>query len=138
IGAGKERGAQIVHAVEPCPVDELPGSIDRARAILVAPAAVEVEVLEREADRIHDPMTGCAVRVGAMQLELLAHGHGPGEVGAFLQILLYTRRGLGNWGTEQRLHHPGTALDGRGAVPGRGDCQNAALPEQAATRRARG
>ena len=54
--------------------------VDRMAVLLLAPAADEIEVLEREAERVHDRVARGAGRVRAMHLEALARTVSPDEL----------------------------------------------------------
>ena len=59
-------------------IGQLAAGIDDAAgiAILVAPAAHDIKVLQREAHRIHDAVAGIAGGILAMPLQPHAHGLG--------------------------------------------------------------
>src|SRR5579885_2236393 len=76
-------------------------------------------------------MTAGADRVRAMQFHLLAHVEELAIFGVALQV--GDVGGLGRWWrTEHILEHPLAALDDRGAIGVRSDCENTSLSQQTA------
>src|SRR5439155_20814549 len=59
--------------IQPGTVHQNAGRIDRAWSIIHAPFAGQVEVLERETDRIHDLVARSANRITAMLFHTLAN-----------------------------------------------------------------
>ena len=94
-----------------------------------APLADRVEVLEREAERIHHAVAGVAGRLGAVLLHDLAHRAGLLAVLVLLEPFDVGRRRRRRR-AEDVLENPGAAQHRRGAVGvGRGH-QHAAFAEQ--------
>ena len=71
--------AQARRPVERGAVRQDAGGIDRPgpRRRRVAPAAEAVEILQRKAERVHDPVADGALRIGPMLLHALTHGQRP-------------------------------------------------------------
>src|SRR5206468_3881489 len=81
-------------------------------ALMRAPSAIRVEVVEREADRIHDLVTAGARRILAMDRHLIAQRE---HLARILVRILEGRdvwRRLWRRRAEDVLEHPDTALDG--------------------------
>ena len=101
---------------------------------LVPPLADGVEVLQREAERVHPRVAARADRIGAVLLHPLAHRQRPCRRCSLSFERRHVRRRRRRRRAEQVLEHPLAAHHRRGAVRIRRDRQNAALPEQAAAR----
>ena len=102
-------------------------------AVLVAPSADGVEVLEREAERIDDAVAGVAGRIGAVRLEALAHRRRELALDV-LDEPLDVRRRLRRRRAEDVLEHPSAAQHRRSPIRIRRREQHAALAEQAQAR----
>ncbi len=74
VGSREQCFTQVDGPVDDRAIRELARRVDRdaGLAILDAPGADRVEVLEREAERIHDAVAAVAGGIGAMHLEPLA------------------------------------------------------------------
>ena len=123
-------------AVKPGAVGQLSRRVDRIAerpAVLHAPRANRVEVLEREPDGIHDAVTRRTRRAGAMLFERLSSG-------ARLLGLLFVVQRRHVVGRRRRRHaddvleHPLAAQHRRRAMRVRGGQQDGALAQQAAPR----
>jgi hypothetical protein len=103
-----ERSPKAGHAVHFAAVGELAGRIDRASGLARAPRTDGVEVLEREADRIHHLVAARAHRIRAMLRHQLAHAfrHLAGLVLLQRGHIGQRRRGRR---AENVLQHPFTA-----------------------------
>ena len=130
-GSLHDRLAQVDRARDHRAVRESAARVDRGAAdafLVVAPGAHGIEILEREADRIHRRVTARARRVRAMRFELLPERHHA------LGVDLLEQRHVGRRRRRRRaehvLEHPLAADDGRGAIGVRRHHQHAALAEQ--------
>ena len=124
--------AQPVEAFERLAVGQRSGRVDR-RVALVARAQRPdgVELLEREAERIHLRMARRARRILPVLLEPLAHRL-PLAVGALVAERRHVGRRRRRRRAEDVLEQPLAAQDRRRAVRVRGHRQHAAMAEQAA------
>ena len=68
------RLAQAGRAIELGAVEHLAGGVDAESAVVGAPDAHGVEILEREADGVHHLVAAGAGRVGAVLFHTLADG----------------------------------------------------------------
>ena len=125
-----ERLAQSLDAVDLVAVGEHVGGLDRhAGLVSQPPHAHGVEVLEREADWVHQAVTGGTGGVRPVLLHLLPHrarrarGLAFGERG-------HVGRGHRRRRTEHVLEHPLAAQHRRRGVGVGGDHQNRALAQQ--------
>ena len=103
-----------------------------ATGFLRPPDTNGVEILERQPDRVHDPVAARALRVGAVLFHPRSHGlRRPGR-------LLGERRHDGRRRRRRRadqvVENPLSAYDGRRAIRVRRHEQNAALAEQTLAR----
>ncbi len=129
----QQRRAQAVRAGHLRAVVEIADRIDEVAVVANAPAAGDVEVLEREAERIDHAMAGVALRIGAMLLHALARRqHHVAGFGLGLVERRHVRRRRRRRRREQHFHDPLAAQHRRGAIGDRGQREDAALPEQAA------
>ncbi len=128
-----ERRLQVGRARERRAVVERAGRIDRHAVVLDAPGAGDVEVLEREANRIDHPVARHARRVLAVLLHPLAHR---AQAAALRLGRLVERRDVRGRRrrrrAEQHLHHPLAAQHRRRALGFRRERQDARVAEQAA------
>ncbi len=129
--AAQQRVAQAGRPAHRRAVAERARGIDRLAAVLGAPQADHVVVLEGEADRVHGPVTGGAGRVLAVLLEPRAHRHVL-HIGGVLLQRRNVGRGLGRRRAQQHVHHPLAAQHRRSAIGVRGERQHAGVAEQAA------
>ena len=129
----QQHAREVAWPLERLARDQLAGGINRRTAVLRAPRADAVEVLEAEADRVHARVARGARRVVAMLLHLLAER--AGELPAVLEVGHIRRR---RWRrrAEDVFENPLAALDRRRARGVRGDRENAAVSEHAEPRRA--
>src|SRR5262249_54015691 len=108
---------------------------DAEAAIVGAPKAYGIEVLQREADRVHQLVAAGAVGIFAMLLDAFAYGERLGHMrGAQVSILWKGRHHRRRWWwrrAEQDLHHVLAALHGRGSQRRRSQGKDAGVPEQA-------
>ena len=130
----EQRRAQAGRAFHARAVVEIADHVDRHLVVLDAPRAGDVEVLEREAQRIDHAVARVAARVVAMLLHALARRQ---HLAAFVRLhRIVERRHVGRRRRrrrcQQHFHHPLAALHRRGAIGDRGQRQDAALAEQAA------
>src|SRR5688572_23498002 len=106
-------------------------------SLAVAPTPEQVEVLERQTERVHDAVAARAGRIRTMRLQALAHrvaGEPFRLTGFGRGIRFGARRGARYFRAEQALHEPLPAHDGRGAIRRRRSRQDAAVAEHAAPR----
>ena len=131
----EQRAAQAGGAFHLGAVVELPRRVDRDAVVLDPQPADDVEVLEREAERIDHAMTRDARRIRAVLLHPLAHGEEPPLRGGF-RILerRHVRRRRRRGSAEQHLQHPLATLHRRRPVRDRGEQKNAPLGQEAAAR----
>src|SRR6185437_13750310 len=124
---------EFADVLETAPVGEDPGGIHRERvvkgerlarkanawfglhalrvsAIAVAPAAHDVETLERESRRVDQAMARIAGGVGAVLVQLLEHGHGAPDIRLDRGHACRLREAV----AENALHDPDAAEDRRG------------------------
>ena len=123
----RERGAVRRH---PRRVDGGPELARHPGVLGGAPAADAVEVLEREAQRVHGPVARGAGRVRAVDLHELAQRRRRLALAARLQVGHVGRRGRRR-GPEQVLEHPLAAGHRRRPVRVGGEGQDARLPQDA-------
>jgi hypothetical protein len=134
VGAVEQRGTERRGAVDCRSVDEPRTGVDRLAGVAVAPAADEIETLEREAERVDELMARRANRVRSMRLHALAQRLGSGGRACPRKIRFDPRRRRRNLGAEQILDDPRAADDRRRAIGDRGRRQDAAQAEEAAAR----
>src|SRR5262249_23630570 len=121
-------------AGESMAVGQCAGRVDRELAVVRAPRAHRIVILQAEADRIHALMTRCTERVRAMLLQALAQRYCGSHTG-FLQRRDFGRRW--RWRRAQKiLQYPLAAQHRRRTCGIRRDSQHAALGEDAAALRA--
>src|SRR5262245_14339875 len=88
VGPIQQRPSQARGAIEPCAIHHFGGGIDAGLAVVLAPLADQVEILEREADGIHDAVAGRAYSLAAVQLHALAKGCSFACIGLTVQVCL--------------------------------------------------
>ena len=134
----QQRLPQIVRPGERRAVVERARRIDRRAVVLDAPRAGDVEVLERQADRIDHAVARRARRVRAVLLHALAHRAQPAVFRLRRRFeVRHVRRRRRRRRAEQHFHHPLAAQHRRGAIGVRRQRQDAAVAEQAAPPRVR-
>ncbi len=121
LGPLHQRVGQLAEVVDRAAVVVVAAGVERHAVLAHPQPAGDVEAVERQADRIHEPVAGVAGRVGAVHLHPLARG----EQLAVLGLAgLLERRDVGRRRrrrrAEQHLHHPLAAQHRRGAVGERG------------------
>ena len=116
-------------------VVEVAARVERHAVLAHAPLAGDVEVVEREADRIHEAMAGVARRFArCISMRSRVVSILPSFASAVSSSGGNVRRRRRRRRAEQHFHHPLAAQHRRRAVRERGLHQHAALAEQAAAR----
>ena len=124
-----QRRAQAHRAVQRAAVVHLAARVHRHEAVVLPPPAGGVEVLERQADRVHDLVAARARRVFAMLLHALAHRQHGFVVHRFRQRRHVGRRQRRR-SAQQHFEHVLAARHRRRAVGQRGLGQDGAPAEQ--------
>ena len=130
-GPLQQRLPQVGRSGQRRAVVERARRVDRHAVVPDPPCAGDVEVVQRQADRIDHAMARRARRIRAVLLHPLAHGAEPSilRLRGRLEVGHVRRRGRRRR-AEQHFHHPLASKHRRRAVGVRGERQNAAVSQQ--------
>ena len=135
IGIARQPAPQACRPVDFRPIENLSGRIDRRALVVTPPHADAIEVLQREADRIHEAVALDAVGPHPVIHHLLPHrrlARIAGRVACFRLERWHVGRRVGRAHAEDVRHDPLPARDRRGSFRLGGRREKRAFAEQSA------